>query len=146
MRAGAPDARRVRPHTDPKILAVSRYLLDRFPGWRVTPYFDPTQRGWVFRVDDPLEGPQHRVLVAEDFLESIPLSHVVLRLRAERIAPQLREVGDTLLRLTDEGVQTEPTLPRGHRGDPGGAIRVVVQRGRRVVYDALSIYSIITPE
>src|SRR5262249_46475190 len=55
-------------------------------------------------------------------------------------APKLREAGYTLLRLTDEGVQTEPTLPRGHRGDPGGAIRVVVQRGRRVVYDALSIY------
>jgi hypothetical protein len=122
----------VRP-TDPKILAVARYLLERFPGWRVTPYFDETRRGWIFRVDDVLERPQHRVLLAEDLLEGIPLNQIVPRLRAERIAPRLREVGFAFVRLTDEGVETEPALPRG-------AMRVVVQRGRREVYDALSIY------
>jgi hypothetical protein len=136
---GVADARPVR-HTDPKILAVARYLLDRFPGWRVTPYFDETRRGWVFRVDDALEHPHHRVLIAEDLLEGIPLNQIVVRLRAERIAPRLREVGLRLVRLTDEGVQTEPALPRESRGGPGGAMRVVVQRGRREVYDALSTY------
>ena len=85
--------------------AVREFLQKAYPGDRVEGRYDAGREAHIFDVSGR-DGP-HRVIVEEGFLAANEVAGIPSRLTAFTLVEHLRDLGDTPLRVTHEGLKLE---------------------------------------
>jgi hypothetical protein len=88
-----------------KLTAVREYLRKEFAGFTIEDWSESGQKAHLFRVTG--ERRVHNASIAEDFLNELETGEVESKLRSFTLAEHLREIPDTPIMVTRNGLKLQ---------------------------------------